>query len=331
MFKEKISRREMLRNTGLMFIGSSLVGLTSCLPKGGNQGNVAVSGNLKGRLPFRINLNTSTISGYKLPIEEQIDLCIEAGFDGIELWVRDVLSYIEMGGTLEKLAIRMKNGGLLLENMIGFSNWIADDNTRRKEGVGIMRRDMELTARLGGRFIAAPAQGIDSIERNKLSIYADRYRTILGYGDETEVTPILELWGGGVLNQLSDTVAITVGAAHPKASMLLDFYHLYRGGNSFESLRQINGANLQVFHINDYPAYPPQSELNDSDRVFPGDGICPFNEVLPLLHDIGFRGGLSVELFNRGYWDTMDVKTVLKNSYDKTVKVIEQAIRREEL
>jgi sugar phosphate isomerase/epimerase len=322
--KEKISRREMLRNTGLMFIGSSLTGIASCSSKGNNQENVTVS-DRKGRLPFRVSLNTATISGYKLPIEEQIDLCIEAGFDGIELWIQDVLNYIEKGGTPEALAIRMKNGGLLLENMIGFSNWIADDDAQRKEGLRIMRRDMELTARLGGRLIAAPAQGIDSIEKNKLPLYADRYRTIVDYGDETKVTPILELWGGGALNQLSDTVAITVGAAHPKASMLLDFYHLYRGGNSFESLRQINGGNLHVFHINDYPAFPPQSELTDSDRVFPGDGICPFNEILPLLQDTGFRGALSVELFNRGYWETMDVKAVLKTSYDKTVKVIEQA------
>jgi sugar phosphate isomerase/epimerase len=308
-----------------MFIGSSLTELASCSPKSNNQKNMVVS-DLKGGLPFRISLNTSTITGYKLPIEEQIDLCIEAGFDGIELWIRDVLSYIEKGGTPEELATRMKNGGLLLENMIGFSNWIADDNVQRKEGLNIMLRDMELTTRLGGRFIAAPAQGINSIEKNKLPIYADRYRTILDYGDETEVTPILELWGGGALNQLSDTIAITIGTAHPKASMLLDFYHLYRGGNSFESLRQINGANLQVFHINDYPAFPPQSELKDSDRVFPGDGICPFNETLPILHDIGFRGGLSVELFNREYWETMDVKAVLKSSYNKTVKVIEQAL-----
>ena len=326
MFKGKISRREMLRNSGLMFIGSSLAtGLVSCTSKNNNPENAPLLAQKTGR-PFRISLNTSTISGYKLSVEEQIDLCIEAGFDGIELWVRDVSAYIEKEGTPEELATRMKNGGLLLENMIGFCNWIADDDSRREEGVNIMRRDMELTARLGGCFIAAPAQGIDSIDKNKLPVYAERYRTILHYGDESGVTPILELWGAGALNQLSDTVAITVGAAHPKASMLLDFYHLYRGGNSFDSLRQINGSILPLFHINDYPASPLRTELNDSDRVFPGDGICPFNETLALLHDTGFRGGLSVELFNKGYWDTMDVKTVLKTSYDKTAKVIDQAL-----
>lgn len=319
MSEKKISRREMLRNSGLALLGSGFLGLCSCVPAATDK---VKNASQKKERPFRISLNTSTIQGYKLGVEEQIDRCIETGFDGIELWVRDVENYIRHGGSPETLAERMKKGNLLLENMIGFSNWISDDELLRVEALNVMRRDMELTARLGGKFIAAPVQGIHSIEKEKLPLYAERYRKILEIGDETGITPILELWGAGALNQLSDAVAITIGTAHPKASMLLDFYHLYRGGNSFESLRQVNGSILPVFHINDYPSQPPRNELKDSDRIFPGDGICPFREVLPILYESGFRGGLSVELFNRGYWETMDVKTVLRNSYDKTYNVI---------
>ena len=179
-----------------------------------------------------------------------------------------------------------------------------------------------MVAGLGGKFIAAPAQGVTQLDRTRLPEYSERYRAILDLGDEMGVTPILELWGAGVLNQLSDTMAIAIASGHSRASVLLDFYHLYRGGNSFDSLRLINGKILPVFHINDYPELPPRTELRDSDRVFPGDGICPFNKVLPLLYDSGFRGGLSVELFNKGYWETMDVKEVLRKSFEKTTQVI---------
>lgn len=323
MLEKKITRREMLRNSGLALLGSSIFGWSACSPdpKNSEPGSQSGKDNNSGR-PFRISINTSTIQGYKLGIEEQIDLCIEAGFDGIELWIRDIETYINKGGTPEALAERLQKGNLLLENIIGFSNWIADDDQQRKQGLSIMQRDMELTARMGGQFIAAPVQGIKVIEKEKLPIYSERFRAILELGDRTGVTPILELWGAGALNQLSDTAAITIGAAHPKATMLLDFYHLYRGGNSFDSLRQLNGGMLPVFHINDYPANPARTELKDSDRVFPGDGVCPFGEVLPILYNSGFRGGLSVELFNRSYWETMDAKTVLRQSYEKTAKVI---------
>jgi len=318
MWNKKLTRREMLRRSGYVMAVTGATGLFSCQQ---GKSKINKSGPLNNR-PFRISLNTSTIRGYKLPVEEQIDLCAAAGFEGIELWVSDVEAYIKQGGTPEALKEQIKSHGLVLENMIAFSTWIADEDNRREEGIRKIRQDMELTSRLGGKYIAAPVQGIRSIEREKLPEYAARYREILTVGDETGVTPILELWGGGALNQLSDTAAITIGSGHPNATMLLDFYHLYRGGNSFDSLSQINGNILPVFHINDYPGEPERATLTDADRVFPGDGSCPFDKVLPLLYETGFRGALSIELFNKGYWETMDVKTLLQKSYKKTIQVM---------
>ncbi len=317
-----MARREMLRASGIAVVAGGLTGILSCSSRE-NQSE-AHSDNKK--IPFRVSLNTSTIRGYKLPVEEQVDLCAEAGFDGIELWVSDVETYIEQGGTAEALGDRIKQHGLVLENMIAFSTWIADDPAQRTEGIRKMRQDMELAARLGGSYIAAPVQGITAIEKGRLQEYADRYRIILEEGTQTGVVPILELWGAGALNQLSDATAISIGAAHPQASMLLDFYHLYRGDNSFDSLRQLNGGNLPVFHINDYPGSVPRETLKDADRVFPGDGSCPFDQVIPLLYDTGFRGGFSIELFNQRYWDSMNVKTLLAESYHKTLHTIMNSV-----
>ena len=56
---------------------------------------------------------------------------------------------------------------------------------------------MEMVAGLGGKFIAAPAQGVTQLDRTRLPEYSERYRAILDLGDEMGVTPILELWGPG--------------------------------------------------------------------------------------------------------------------------------------
>lgn len=267
MLEKKISRRNMLRTTGLAVLGSTFAGLASCAPKKKEEPSPEASSSKR---PFRVCLNVSTIAGYKLPVQKQIDLCAEAGFEGIELWTRDVDAFVKQGGTYETLRRQLEGSGLLLENMIGFASWFADDPSKRKEGLNQMRHDMEMVAGLGGKFIAAPAQGVTQLDRTRLPEYSERYRAILDLGDEMGVTPILELWGAGVLNQLSDTMAIAIASGHSLASVLLDFYHLYRGGNSFDSLRLINGKILPVFHINDYPELPPRTELRDSDRVFPG-------------------------------------------------------------
>lgn len=319
MINKKISRRKLIGSSSV-----ALLGIMSGYGYRSDQTAKLITGKplLKNKLPFRISMNTSTIMSYQLPVEEQIDMVAEAGFDGIELWVRDVNTYIEGGGTPEALSERLRERNLILENMIGFAQWFSDDITVRQNGIDQLRKEMLMIARLGGKFIAAPVMGLIALDTSKMSDYAGRYRTILQLADETGVTPILELWGHAALSKLADCAQIVIATGHPKASMLLDFYHLYRGGNSWDTLDVINAGRLPVIHINDYPENPPREQLVDGDRIFPGDGICPFDKLIPELYNAGFRGAFSVELFNQGYWDTMDVKTILQQSYEKTRRLL---------
>jgi 2-keto-myo-inositol isomerase len=281
---------------------------------------------LKRKLPVRISLNTSTLLHYKLDVDVQIDMVADAGFEGIELWMRDVKTYLEKGGSSEFLKEKLEARNLILENMIGFSKWISDDPEERKKAIDQLGEEMNITAALGGKYIAATVQGIEYLDRNKYDDYAERYNAILKLGEETGVTPIIELWGMGALHKVADCAQIVISTGHPKATMLLDFYHIYRGGNDWDTIDILNGKKLPVIHINDYPSSPSYELLKDSDRVLPGEGVCPFNEVIPKLYNAGFRGGFSVELFNKGYWETMDAKTMLKNSYEKTYEVVEKAL-----
>ena len=51
-----------------------------------------------------------------------------------------------------------------------------------------------------------------------------------------------------------------------------------------------------------------------------------YPDVISKLYQAGFRGAFSVELFNKGYWDSMDAKTILKHSYEKTAQVVGHAL-----
>lgn len=278
------------------------------------------------KLPFRVSLNTSTLMAYELPVVQQIEMVSAAGFDGIELWIRDVMAYLEKGGTTEALKEKLEQGNLVLEDMIGFTAWCSDDGEERKKALVQLRKEMMITSELGGSYIAAPILGLKSLDATKFGEYTQRYLDILELKEETNVIPLLEIWGTGALSKLSDCAQIVIATGHPDATMLLDFYHLYRGGSGWDTLDCLNGHRLPLFHMNDYPASPQRESLTDADRILPGDGICPFDEILPKLYEAGFRGGLSVELFNKHYWDTMDAETMLRNSYEKTVAVVEHAL-----
>jgi 2-keto-myo-inositol isomerase len=260
----------------------------------------------------RFALNTSTVRGQKLSITEQVDLTAKAGYDGIEPWIGDIKKYADGGGSLADLKQRISDSGISVDSAIGFAKWIVDDDQIRAAALKQAREEMDLVKAIGGTHVAAPPVGAHGSGDTSppLAEIAKRYRALLEIGDEVGVVPQLELWGfSPVLSKLSEVAYVASEAAHPNACVLPDFYHIYKGGNDFASLSLIEASRMHCFHINDYPADPPQNEISDKDRVFPGDGICPLPQVIRQLVDNGFTGTFSLELFNPEYWqrDAMEV------------------------
>jgi 2-keto-myo-inositol isomerase len=283
-----------------------------------------------GSLPVRFALNMSTIRGQKLSIVQQVEVAAKAGYDGIEPWIRDLQKYAEDGGSLSDLKKQIEDAGLTVDSAIGFANWIVDDDKARAAGLNQAREEMGLVKEIGGSRVAAPPVGAHRGDSTPppLDAIAERYRALLDLGDETGVIPQLELWGfSPVLSKLSELAYVAAGAGHPDACVLPDFYHIYKGGNDFESLGMIEASRMHCFHINDYPADPPRESIADKHRVFPGDGICPLPKIIRQLIDHGFKGVFSLELFNPDYWQR-DATEVATEGLEKSRQVVLAACNR---
>ncbi len=253
--------------------------------------------------PWRYCLNSGTISGYKLSLEKQVKLASGTGYDGIEPWVRDIEAHIERGGKLGDLKHQIADAGLRVEGAIGFARWIVNDPIVRKKGLEQARRDMDLVRQIGGSRIAAPPAGATGDEPLDLHEAAQRYRDLLEVGNQAGVVPQLEIWGFSAnMSRLGEVAQVAIEAGHPNACLLLDIYHLYKGGSAFTSLPLIAGNSMHCFHVNDYPADPPRDKIGDRDRVYPGDGVAPLDNIFQTLARGGFTGALSLELFNCQYW-----------------------------
>jgi len=313
-----LSRREMLVRSGVCLGASAVAGAAAA---------GAESGAAPGKPPFRYSLNTSTISGHKLSLAEQVEVAAKAGYQGIEPWLRDIQRYQDEGGSLAELGKRIADLGLEVENAIGFTRWAVDDEAERQAGLEQYRREMEMVAALGGTRIAAPPSGINKTAGVSLVAIAQRYRALLELRRRMGVAPQLEIWGSALtLGRASEAAFVAVAADHPDACVLLDAYQLYKGGSGFDGILAISGRAMHVFHMNDYPANPPREKVADADRVYPGDGVCPLDRVLRNLHAVGFHGALSLELFNRTYWQAQDALSVARTGLEKMRAVVEKAM-----
>lgn len=274
---------------------------------------------------LRYCLNMSTINSSKVPLREQLKIAAEAGYDGVELWLRDIEQFNKSGGDLVTLRKEIDDLGLQVESAIAFGKWIVNDPKERAAGLEMCKRDMELIRALGGRLMAAPPAGATQGEKVDLNAAVDRYRALLEIGRARDVIPQVELWGFSKnLSTLSEVLYVAAGANHPDSCILLDVYHLYKGGSDFSNISLVPGAKMHVLHMNDYPSQPPRAEIQDADRVYPGDGVAPLPMILRTLAQGGFAGVLSLELFNPTYWK-QDPREVAKTGLSKMRAAVSSA------
>ncbi len=274
---------------------------------------------------FRFGLNTGTLRGLKLPLPDLVDLAAKAGYQSIEPWIDEVQKVAEAGeGAVKALAARLRDAGLAVENAIGFAPWIVDDDAKRAKGLEQAKRDMELVARIGGTGLAASAAGASG--PIPIPRIAERYRALLDAGQALGVRAHLEFWGASkTLSRLETVLDVLAAADHPFATILPDVFHMYKGGSDFATVKRLTPKLLQVFHLNDYPADPPRETVNDGHRVYPGDGVAPLDPFFRDLRDTGFRGVISLELFNKGYLQ-QGAETVAATGIGKMRAAVKKAL-----
>lgn len=82
--------------------------------------------------------------------------------------------------------------------------------------------------------------------------------------------------------------------------LVVDSCHWHASGS--RSLDPISIDRLAMVHLNDAPAKPPR-EIEDADRLLPGEGVIRLAQLVAMLRERGYRGPWSLETFNPDYWD----------------------------
>jgi 2-keto-myo-inositol isomerase len=272
---------------------------------------------------FIYSLNMSTLRGHKLDFRKELEVAAKAGYGSVEIWINTLQDYLKTGGTLAEAKRIIDDLGIKVEDAIGFATWIVDDETARAKALDQLKMEMEQLAQIGCPRVAAPPMGATTGASLDLAKVAERYRTILELGDKTGVVPHLELWGFSKnLSRVGEILYVAVESGHPSARVLMDVYHLHKGGSGMDAVKDVGKPLVEIFHINDYPATPPKETITDADRVYAGDGVAPLKDLLISLKNPEKPVILSFEVFNKDYY-AQDALLVAKTGLAKMKKVTE--------
>lgn len=241
---------------------------------------------------FRYCLNSSTIK--PTHILEKIRIAAVAGYSGIELWHDDMDLFVLSGGKLADIRKAVEDHGLQVPTTIYLKGWFDTTGVEHQLELDEIKRRLAQAAAVGAPHAIAgpPAQTSDR------SLGARNYVELLEIGRQFGVRPAFEYLGFVEdIKSIEAALDVLGQANHPDATIVLDPFHCYRGGGSFETISQLKSEQIAVSHFNDSPASPAAHLLGDADRVMPGDGICDLKRYCNLLSQIGYDRWLSLELF----------------------------------
>lgn len=271
---------------------------------------------------FTYCLNMSTIAGQKIGFRKELEIASKAGFRAVEIWVNSLQAYLKEGNTLAQAKRLLEDLNLTAENAIGFAPWVINDDQKRKNGLDQMKAEMEQLREVGCYRVAAPPVGATDGDLD-LKAAAERYSKLVELGNQTGVRPQLELWGFSKnLSKLGEVLYVAAESGQKDARLLLDVYHLYKGGSGHANLPFVGKPLIEIFHMNDYPAQPEREKIVDADRVYTGDGIAPIRQVLEDIKNPERTIILSLELFNKTYY-AQDPLKVAQTGLQKMKAIVE--------
>jgi sugar phosphate isomerase/epimerase len=102
-------------------------------------------------------------------------------------------------------------------------------------------------------------------------------------------------------NNLQSAVALVEDVGSPALGVCLDWFHWTVGPSKTLDLRLLSRDNLAHVQVSDV-ADVPREMAADADRILPGEGGSPCDDLIDRLREIGYTGAVAVETPNPRLW-----------------------------
>jgi sugar phosphate isomerase/epimerase len=102
-------------------------------------------------------------------------------------------------------------------------------------------------------------------------------------------------------NNLQSAVALVEDVGSPALGVCLDWFHWTVGPSKPHDLRLLSRENLAHVQLSDI-ADVPREMAADADRILPGEGAAPPDELVARLREIGYAGAVAIEMQNPRLW-----------------------------
>jgi 2-keto-myo-inositol isomerase len=102
-------------------------------------------------------------------------------------------------------------------------------------------------------------------------------------------------------SNLQSAVALVESVGSPSLGLCLDWFHFTVGPSKSHDLALLTRETLFHVQVSDLVDVPREMAA-DADRILPGEGSSPVDDLFARLRGIGYTGAVAVELANPRLW-----------------------------
>ncbi|WP_349616178.1 3-dehydroshikimate dehydratase QuiC [Azotobacter salinestris] len=242
------------------------------------------------------SIATVSLSG---TLPEKLEAIAAAGFDGVEIFENDLLYYGASPREVRKLAADL---GLAITLFQPFRDFEGCRRDRLQRNLDRAERKFDLMQELGTDLVlvcsnvAGDSLGERQILVDDLRLLAERAGARnLRIGYEALA------WGRHV-NTWQQVWDIVREADHPSLGMILDSFHTLSLKGEPSAIAEVPGEKIFFVQMADAPILAMDVlEWSRHFRCFPGQGEFDLPGFLAPILRSGYRGPLSLEIFNDGF------------------------------
>lgn len=248
---------------------------------------------------MRTSIATVCLSG---GLVEKLHACAAAGFDGVEIMDSDLVAAYESPEEIRALCSRL---GLRIDlfqpfrDFEGVGEALFADNLRRAEA------KFQIMQRLGANMVLVcsnvatatiPDPRIAAEQLGALADLAANYGISIAYE---------ALAWGKYVSDYRDAWSIVQLADRGNLGICLDSFHILSRGHDPAGIEQIDPDKLFFLQLADAPAFDMDVlSWSRHHRLFPGEGSFDLTGFLSHVLLAGYRGPLSLEVFNDTFRQT---------------------------
>ncbi|WP_198009197.1 sugar phosphate isomerase/epimerase family protein [Actinomyces sp. oral taxon 849] len=230
-----------------------------------------------------------------------------ASFGGMELWIPKVERYLAAGYGTEDLSEML---GRLQPTMLDVLSPIdTRDKSEWRDLVDRCDRIAQVAQQIGCpsiQVVVLDNMGGMSLRQQRCFV-AGRLKELADVTSSYGVVLAIEPVAFSPLRSLNDISELIEDVGLDKLKMVLDTWHLWAGGESWERVAEVDSSLIVTAHIGD-SAPKCGSSWSDVDRsILPGDGILPLREAISAIGSTGFTGPWAVEVISAQYreWESV--------------------------